>query len=331
MKGTEGSCSHKNFDIIKREETYPVRGEDTTIIANVKVCRDCGKEVFDYTLDSDNLKRAFFQYKKKHSLLNSNDIVMLRKKYNISQRTLAKLIGCSQATIVRYEKGDIQNNTHNSVMRMLQYTENFKELAELKEDELDSNEIKNIKEALVNQIRDNTMNYWPMDTPGEFHTTKADQYSGFIEFDFNKFSLMVQYFAENVKELYKTKLLKLLWFTDMYYFKEYTVSMSGSRYLHQHYGPVPQQYSLLLGMMERSGIIRIDETITPYGYGEIITTTKSSKGQFSEDETEILSSVLKKYGNMSATKISDLSHKQKGYIETSDMECISYLYAMDLK
>ncbi len=330
MKVTEGSCRHKNFDIIKREETYPVRGEDTTIIANVKVCRDCGKEVFDYTLDSDNLRRAFLQYKKKHALLNSNDIVMLRKKYNISQRTLAKLIGCSQATIVRYEKGDIQNNAHNSVMRMLQYTENFKELAEIKEDELDANEIKNIKEALSNQLQDNSMDYLIINRTNEFQTANADQYSGFIGFDFNKFSLMVQYYAENVKDLYKTKLLKLLWFTDMYFFKEYTVSMSGSRYLHQHYGPVPQQYSLLLGLMEKSGKIRIDETITQYGYGEIITTNNSAKEKFNEDEKEILSFVLNKYGNMSAKKISDLSHKQKGYIETSDMEFISYLYAMEM-
>lgn len=55
-------CEHKNCKVIVKEETYPVFGVDTTIIANVKVCQDCGEEIFDYWLDGDNLKRAFKKY-----------------------------------------------------------------------------------------------------------------------------------------------------------------------------------------------------------------------------------------------------------------------------
>ena len=56
------SCEHKNCKVIAKEETYPVFGVDTTIIANVKVCQDCGEEIFDYWLDDDNLRRAFEKY-----------------------------------------------------------------------------------------------------------------------------------------------------------------------------------------------------------------------------------------------------------------------------
>lgn len=56
------SCKHENYEVIQKEETYPVFGKPTTIIANVKVCKDCGEEVFDYKLDSDNLKRAYVKY-----------------------------------------------------------------------------------------------------------------------------------------------------------------------------------------------------------------------------------------------------------------------------
>lgn len=55
-------CEHKNCKVISKEETYPVFGVDTTIIANVKVCQDCGEEIFDFYLDDDNLKRAFEKY-----------------------------------------------------------------------------------------------------------------------------------------------------------------------------------------------------------------------------------------------------------------------------
>ena len=59
-------CKHKNCIVIQREETYPCYGIPTTITANVKVCQDCGKDVFDFKLDDDNLKRAFAKYHNEH-------------------------------------------------------------------------------------------------------------------------------------------------------------------------------------------------------------------------------------------------------------------------
>lgn len=59
-------CKHENCSVIQKEETYPVLGEDTTIIANVKVCDDCGMEVLDFELDDDNLRRAYVKYNKNH-------------------------------------------------------------------------------------------------------------------------------------------------------------------------------------------------------------------------------------------------------------------------
>jgi YgiT-type zinc finger domain-containing protein len=63
-------CKHQNYKIIQREETYPCYGVPTTIIANVKVCNDCGEDVFDFKLDDDNLKRAFEKYREEHYLIS---------------------------------------------------------------------------------------------------------------------------------------------------------------------------------------------------------------------------------------------------------------------
>ncbi len=87
-----------------------------------------------------------------------------------------------------------------------------------------------------------------------------NRFSGFKKFDFRKFTEMVRFFASRINgNLYKTKLFKLLWYSDMYFFREYTKSISGMNYVHYPYGPVPKEYSFLLGLMEKIGAIRIME------------------------------------------------------------------------
>ena len=66
-------CKHENTKIITKDETYPVLGNPITITASVKVCCDCGQELFDYDLDDNNLRMAFGIY---NDLYPDNKIVM---------------------------------------------------------------------------------------------------------------------------------------------------------------------------------------------------------------------------------------------------------------
>ncbi|WP_026520062.1 type II TA system antitoxin MqsA family protein [Butyrivibrio sp. FCS006] len=335
MGKKEVACKHKNFKVEQREETYPVLGEDTTIVANVKVCCDCGADIFDFQLDEDNLKRAFTKYKRNHALMTAEEICDLRKKYNISQRTLATLIGCSQATIVRYENGNIQDNTHNNIMRMLQKPENMAEMLEIKEEELTEKEVSSIRKALSDLNSSESKTSYMLENFSEYLYVQPNQYSGFREFDFGKYIEMIRYFATNLEgRLYKTKLFKLLWYSDMYYFREYTKSMSGMNYLHYKFGPVPREYSFLLGLMERIGAISIVDVSNQYSNSnaEVISASTDFVPSCTllPEEKEILQNVLNQFGSMTAKEISEQSHQEKGYYETSEMELISYKYAMDM-
>ena len=120
------NCKHKEFDIISKEETYTVKGETITIIARVKVCRTCKEELFDMRLDSENLKKAYDIYRKRHNIMMTEEIIALRKKYGLSQRDFANIIGCTQATVVRYEKGAIPNETYNNILKLLANPDNMK-------------------------------------------------------------------------------------------------------------------------------------------------------------------------------------------------------------
>ena len=87
------NCPHKNFMIIDKQENY-----DT-------VQSKCNKEIFDIVLDTENLKKAYRIYKTNHNLLQSEEILELRKKYYLTQ-----------------------NETHNTALVLLKNPENIKKI-----------------------------------------------------------------------------------------------------------------------------------------------------------------------------------------------------------
>ena len=99
------NCPHKNFMIIDKKETYDVKDEQITVQAKVKKCTECNKEIFDIVLDTENLKKAYRIYKTNHNLLQSEEILELRKKYYLTQ-----------------------NETHNTALVLLKNPENIKKI-----------------------------------------------------------------------------------------------------------------------------------------------------------------------------------------------------------
>ena len=319
------NCAHKNFIVVDRQENYDVKGEKITVQSKVKKCSECDQEIFDMTLDTENLKRAYRIYKTKHNLLQSEEILALRKKYSLTQNMLAMLIGCTQATIARYERGSIQSETHNTALVLLKNPENIKKIFEEKSGDFNSNERK-IFEKIFSDI--NNVSIKSMDLLENLYSYSPNVYSGFKKFDVEKFMAAVLFFALNQSGLYKTKLMKLLWYADMRFFKENTVSITGMKYIHQQYGPVPTQHSMCLSILETLGIIELQEQ----EFGEVILpkADKILMEKLSKSELEVLKTVNEKFFYTKANEISALSHKEKGYRETSLSELISYEYAFAL-
>ena len=319
-------CSHISTVTIDKQETYNVKGEDITITARVKKCEICNAELFDVDLDTENLKEAYREYKKNHNLMQSKEIITLRKKFHLTQSMLALLVGCTQATIARYERGSIQSETHNTALMLLQNPNNVRAVLEMKKAEFSLSDYKVLSECLTSgkstldtelvNFLERTYNYPP------------DVYSGFKKFDVEKLKAVILFFALNQISLYKTKLMKLLWFADMMFFKKNVISITGMKYIHQKYGPVPNNHSLCLSIMDALGVIELQEQ----EYGEVVLpkSDKSLLDKLSESELEVLKSVNSKFLYAKAKDLSELSHKERGYQKTDLLDPISYEYAFEM-
>lgn len=169
----------------------------------------------------------------------------------------------------------------------------------------------------------------PKEFVSHFLMHDANEYSGFREFDFERFETATMYFCE--KGVPKTKLNKLLYYCDMKSYKDNAISITGAKYIHLDHGPVPDNYEMLLGVMASKGKLLTREfTAGEIVYDKYFPAQKIDLSVFTPNERKILEFVRDYFEKFSATRIRDFSHKEEAYQKTEDKEPISYSFAKTL-
>ena len=317
--------------IVTKKETYEVYGESYDVDAQVLVCNECGEELFCEKLDNDTLVAVYDKYRSKHKLLTPDQIKQIREQYGLSQRGFAKLLNWGDKTIRRYEDGSIQDKAHNSVLLFLKDPENMKSYLSENETSL-SEKQKNKLLEIVDELKKGKRFQANKESLKSFFSKEPCEENGFKEFDYEKLCAMVLFFAKKDKGLLKTKLMKLLNYSDMIFYKENGVSISGLRYAHLPYGPVPDNFDILLGKIAVDHIAHIDVVYdSGYEKHQVVSEHDIPDDVLTEAEIEVLNRVQEKFHAFNSKEISDYSHKEKGYRETKTGDIISYSYAMDIE
>ncbi|ODA39170.1 type II TA system antitoxin MqsA family protein [Desulfosporosinus sp. BG] len=316
--------------VIRKKESFPVRGEPIEVISDVLVCDACQEELFDSELDEANLERAFNEYRKKYNLLSPSDIRELRSRFG-SGRLVATLLGWSQATLVRYENGAIPNKAHHDQLLQLRDDPNYvKRLLSQNGDKLSERELIKLTKLIEQDLSHReTQSFDPVEELNKMF--RAFLKDGIVdtEFDFEKLANAVIFFAYHDR-LVKTKLQKLLFYADFLSTKRYGKQIVGMPYVHHHYGPVPYNHEFVHSCLLMSNIIDTVPLEGPYGREIITPSNPPNLSVFTTEELDILTTVLEYFKGFSATQISEFSHKEKGYLETPHKEIIPYLYSEHL-
>ncbi|MGD0234759.1 MAG: Panacea domain-containing protein [Syntrophorhabdales bacterium] len=130
---------------------------------------------------------------------------------------------------------------------------------------------------------------------------------------------------------FKTKLNTLLWYGDFHHFKHYGVSLTGTRYQHLPYGPVPDNYDRYLGILSTEQKLEGEEIIFQDTSGEFFRArAEEDLTSFTKEELGTINHVLKKLGKLNAQQISGRSHNEVAYKETRPSETTPYNLAEKL-
>ena len=270
-------------------------------------------------------------YRKSKGLLLTDEIVKIREKYDISQMDLATLLGWGGKTITRYEGHHVQDMAHDSILRKLdQDPEWFVNLLE--------QEKSNISITVYKRYRDTEMKLYEKYQDSYLRKSIEAQYAQFngsedccgnVELNIDKVIDVISYLAnsDSVTNLFKVKLMKLLWYVDALSFKRRGISVTGLAYKALPMGAVPIAHKIL---MELQGInyeeIDFGEAV---GY-HFVKVPGAKYEHLTEEDILIINDVIRECGMDSKEQIVKRMHREKAYHETPSGDIIKYQFAKEL-
>ena len=315
----------------KRVEKYPIKKDTVELEVALLMCGVCGGEFSNSTIEQDNYEQAAILYRRKHGLLSSDMIRAIRKDYGLTVREFASLLGWSHASLNRYENGRIQDRAHNEVLVLLQkpsnlklildryrwlHTENWVQALQRRLEEMIAVEELDSEEAALDKMYDSA----------------DDSYRGGRTFRIDRFAQAVASIVTNAGSVYKTKLLKLLFYSDYLHFKRHRESMTGTVYAAIDHGPVPDEYERIITHLLRTKILKVRVVSFPDGNeGEEFTVDRAPDlGSLSQSDLSTIDNVVTHFRDFSAKQIRDYSHKEAAWSRTDRAQMILYSHAKDL-
>lgn len=317
------------------KEIYNVRGEPIEIEAEVAICQKCGAKIFDEERDSRNLEKAYSQYRENHNLLPPDKIRTIREKYGLSQRSLSRLLGWGEITIHRYENGAIQDNVHDSTLRLIEDPQNMQKFLEANQNKLPSYIAAKLETRIASFLQEDKEQAFQVSFERLVSHPYVDLTSGFKEYDLEKLKNMILYLVKRLGSVLETKLNKLLWYCDFLHFKETSVSITGAQYVRYPYGPVPNKYYFIFDILEDEELLEKNETLFQTKDGivpreEFTALVEPDKSLFSEKEIRVMDFVADTFRNFNSKEIKEKSHRETAYLKCKDRDIMSYGNAKEL-
>ena len=324
----------KEMILKKEKRTLIFRKENLPVMYHYYLCIDSKEQFTSTNLDELNLIQVYNQYRDKYNLPFPEDIKKNRDKYGLSATKMSEILGFGVNSYRNYEAGEVPSQSNARLIQISGDPKKFKNLVELSEVIEGENYKKLIKKI------DQLIEYEEKTSfASEFQNyllgkNIPDEYSGYRKPNLNKLTEMIVYFTEKL-EPWKTKMNKLLFYTDFLNFRKTCYSMSGARYRAINMGPVPNNFNSIFEYLANNNDIDICITEFQDNTGEQFKPNKNRKFKpdiFSESELMILEEVEDRFSKTSTSDMIKVSHKEKGWKENynNGKKLISYIYGFEL-
>lgn len=269
-------------------------------------------------------------YREAAGLLTSQEIMDIRKKYQVSQSDLAVLLGWGKKTLTRYESHQVQDMAHNDILvKIGEDPEWFLVLLERSQKKVSERAYMKYLEAAKELYARKQNSYIQRAILAQYAREKLPSNAcGNTEPNFDKVAEIVNYIAANeVAALYLVKLIKMIWYSDALNYKRHGKSITGMAYKALPMGAVPIGYDQIVALHG----IKYREVEFAEGTGYLfIENHEYIPHLLSDEEKASVDTVIERFRDASKKAIVKAMHEEEAYKCTEPYQIISFDYASRL-
>ncbi len=305
------------------------RKEKFEITEHFYVCRDTGQEFTTTDIDQLNLNQVYNQYREKNGIPFPDQIKKIREKYRVSAAKMAEILGFGVNVYRLYEQGEIPNTSNGRLILAADDPGEFRKFIELSKANLSGNEYKKYSRRADELIEETKKEgFFFRSFREKFESILPNEYTGYRMPDLNKVSQMIIFFSKQT-QTWKTKLNKLLFYTDFLSFSKRGFAISGMDYRAIQMGPVPAHFDKIYTELSDEGVLnRKYEEIDDGIYGEFFlpgSIREFDPSLFDPVELELMEKAAMTFRSKTAGELKELSHREQAWQECfPDHEKISF-------
>lgn len=312
-----------------RHHAEEVRGVVVEADIGHFICPQCGESIGWGPIVDEGLHKLYRAYQVKMGMMVPEEIVALRKQYGFSQRVFAAVLGIGVASLQRYERGCLATDSHAQLLESARDPRFVRTRLEQGARKLTDQERAKAL-AAVSSCGAGRVDYAVvrLDVLGSVVREETLD-TGMRLFDPGRVREAIVYLAAHVRDLYRTKLNKALFYLDFAAYREAGMGTTGLRYAKADFGPVPDQYELLLAALVDGKALSLREQ----GDGQVLVAGRGADlSSFTSEEARLLDALAAFVNGFESTAaLSEFSHGERGWKETETGGIIPYTYASDLR
>lgn len=331
----ESPFGEGNASLQRKSGTHIFRKETFDIIEHYYLCEVTGEEFTTDEIDQINLNQIYNQYRDKYGLPFPDQIKNIREKYSVSASKMSDILGLGANSYRLYEQGEVPSVGNGRLILAAHDPEEFKKFLRSSEEiigERDYQKLTRRVDALIEEKRVNWLSFARVNEL--FGKIVPDEFTGYRLPHLEKIAQMILFFSERT-DTWKTKLNKLLFYSDFLAFKQSGYGISGLEYRAIQMGPVPSQFDELYSEINRGEVVRREyHEFGDGNYGSRFIPLKPfDPSWFNDFERTIMQEVITTFGPLKTNEVIKASHHETAWLEChADKKIISYKrYGFDLR
>jgi len=152
MKSTCPYCEKfREIEIVKKMEKNIIHGIEIESEAEFSLCTVCGKDFATMDQMGFSLTNGYNTYRKLENIIFPEEIISIRGKYGINQKTFAKILELEESAFKCYEQGTLASKAVSDLIRLMELPEKFTEMFEKNKYKLSPSQIRKIENTLTKQ------------------------------------------------------------------------------------------------------------------------------------------------------------------------------------